>query len=78
MEAENTVSGMVPEYSINARFGSDLVTEKAMTWITCVLHIKPLGDHKFSVDGGIAILEDTPPGRKEMLQHGVKMVTQYH
>ena len=40
--------------------------------------IKPLGDYKCSVDGGIAILEDTPPGRKEMLQHGVEMITQCH
>ena len=40
-----------------------------------VMLIKPLGDHTCSVDGGIAILEDTPPGRKEMLQHWVKMIT---
>ena len=43
-----------------------------------VMFIKPLGDHTCSVDGGIFILEDVPPGRKEMLQHGVKMITRYH
>ena len=40
--------------------------------------IKLLGDHTCSVDGGIVILGDTPPGKKEMLQHGVKMSTQDH
>ena len=43
-----------------------------------VMLIKPLGDHTCSVCGGIVILEDTPPGRKEMLQYGVKMLTHYH
>ena len=38
-----------------------------------VMLIKPLGDHTCSVDVGIVILEGTPPGRKEMLQHGVKI-----
>ena len=37
--------------------------------------IKPLVYHTFSVDGGIAILEDALPSRKEMLQYGVKMIT---
>ena len=40
--------------------------------------IKSLGDHTCSLDGGIVIVEDTPPGRKEMLQNVVKMITQYH
>ena len=31
MEVENAVSGVIPEYPVNARSGSDLVTEKAMT-----------------------------------------------
>ena len=35
-EVENAISGYVPEYPINARLGSDLVTEKAMTWVTSV------------------------------------------
>ena len=39
--------------------------------------IKLFGDHIYSVDGDIVILEDTPPHRKEMLQHGVNMITQY-
>ena len=39
--------------------------------------IKLLVDHVCSVDGDIVILEDTPPHRKEMLQHGVNMITQY-
>ena len=43
-----------------------------------VILIKPLGDHTCSVDGGIAILEDTAPCRREMLQHGVMMITRYH
>ena len=43
-----------------------------------VMLIKPMGDHTCSVDGGIVFLEDTPPSRKEMLQHGVKMLIQYH
>ena len=43
-----------------------------------VMLIKPLGNHTCSVSGGIAILEDTPPGMMEMLQHGIKMITQYH
>ena len=43
-----------------------------------VMLIKPLGDHTCSVDGGIVFMEDTPPGRKEILQHGVKMITRYH
>ena len=40
--------------------------------------IKSLGDNTCSVDGGIVILEDNPLGRKEMLQHGVKVITRYH
>ena len=32
MEVENAVSGVILEYPINARLGSDLVTEKAMTY----------------------------------------------
>ena len=35
-----------------------------------IVMLKPLDSHICSVDGGIVILEDTPPGRKEMLQHG--------
>ena len=41
-----------------------------------VMLIKPLGDQSCSVDLDIVILEDTPPGRKEILQHGVRMITQ--
>ena len=42
-----------------------------------IMLIKPLGDHMCYMDGGIVILEDTPPSRKEMLQHGVKIITQH-
>ena len=40
--------------------------------------ITSLGNGTCTVDGGIIMLEDTPPGRKEMLKHGVKTITQYH
>ena len=43
-----------------------------------VMFVKPLGDHTCSVDGDIVIFEDTPLSRKEMLQHVVKMFTQYY
>ena len=32
MEVETAISDVVPEYLINARLGSDLVTENAMTY----------------------------------------------
>ena len=32
MEVENAVSGVIPEYPINAQLGLDLVAEKAMTY----------------------------------------------
>ena len=32
MEVENAVSGIVPEYPVNPRLGSDLVTEEVMTY----------------------------------------------
>ena len=43
-----------------------------------VMFIKSLGDHTCSVDGVNAVLEDTSPGRKEMLHHGVKMINLYY
>ena len=32
MEVENAVSGVIPKYPINAQLGSNLMTEKAMTY----------------------------------------------
>ena len=79
MEVENAVSGVILEYPRNVRLGSDLVTENAMFYGKHQCRARQTtGGHTCSVDGGIPILEDTPPGRKEMLQHGVKVITQYH
>ena len=59
--------------------GSDLVTEKAIdVWITSMSCSSNRWVTTHSVDGGIVIVEETPPGRKEMLQHGGKMITRYH